>query len=147
MIPGQDEADLNKPEEHLLWALRNMPTLAGAGMVTHPGFLRLWSKHLYECGFRHVDFIKSLADENGMVHVDKLPPQQIKFQKAFRGPRNLYNNAASWVPMDAVPPKLVQLPDIRQLTREENEAMLQQYRDAGLIPAEPVRQDMAQVIL
>lgn len=147
MIPGQGEADLHKPEEHLLWALRNMPTMAGAGMVTHPGFLRLWSKHLYECGFRHVDAIAALADENGVIRVDQLPQQQIKFQKAFRGPRNLYNNAASWVPVDTPAPKLVQLPDIRQLTPEENEAILAQYRAAGMITVEAPKPDVAQVIL
>lgn len=138
MIPPQEDTNWDDPEQHFAWALRNMPTLAGAGMVTHPGFLKLWSKHLWECGFAHRDWLESLADENGMIHMSKLPSQRIKFQKAVRGPRHQYNNAASWVPVGTPEPPKVKLPDIRQLTREENEAMIQQYRDAGLIPTERV---------
>ncbi|MGZ6053983.1 MAG: phage gene 29 protein family protein, partial [Isosphaeraceae bacterium] len=56
-IPSQQEADMDKPEEHVLWALRNLPSFAGSGVVTHSGFLRGWSKHLWEAGFRHVDWL------------------------------------------------------------------------------------------
>ena len=145
MIPTQQEANLNDPEQHFAWALRNMPTLAGAGMVTHPGFLKKWSKHLWECGFAHRDYLVGLADENGMIHVDQLPRQQIKFQKAMRGPRHVYNNAASWVPVDTPEPPKIKLPDIRQLTREENEAIIQQYREAGMIPTERIIPMVAEV--
>jgi hypothetical protein len=133
VIPSQETADMDNPQEHLLWALRNMPAFAGAGMVTHPGFLRAWSEHLWQCGFRHVDWLRGLADENGMIHVSKLPKQMVKFQEPIRGPRHGYNNAARWVPVDAVDPEPMYLPDIRELTIQENEAMLQQYRDAGMI--------------
>lgn len=136
MIPEQENADLSKPEEHFVWALRNMPTIAGVGAVTHPGFLRQWSKHLWDCGFAHRDYLVGLADENGMIHVSQLPKQRIKLQKAMRGPRNLYNAAAHWVPAGTPDPPLVRLPDIRQLTPQENEAILAQYRAAGMIPSE-----------
>jgi hypothetical protein len=128
---------MNNPQEHLVWALRNMPAFAGAGVVTHPGFLRSWSEHLFACGFRHVSWLEKLADENGNIHVSKLPKQMLKFQPAMRGPRHGYNNAARWVPVSEPDPVPINLPDIRQLTDEENEVMLQQYRDAGMIPAAP----------
>lgn len=96
-IPSQQEADPHNPEEHVVWALRNMPTFAGIGAVTHPGFLRQWSKHLWECGFRHRDYLEGLADENGNIHVSQLPEQTIELQGAFRGPSHIYNNAARWV--------------------------------------------------
>ena len=137
MIPSQDQADMNNPQEHFVWALRNMPVFAGAGMVTHPGFLRQWSEHLWSCGFAHTDYLAGLADKDGNIHVSKLPRQSIKFQPATRGPRHGYNNAARWVSSDATEPEPMNLPDIRQLTVQENEAMLAQYRDAGLIPAVP----------
>jgi hypothetical protein len=146
MIPTQEEANHNDPEQHLVWALRNMPTIAGSGMITHPGFLRAWSKHLWEAGFRHTDWIAGLADENGNIHVSKLPEQRIQFQKAMRGPRNIFNNAATWVPVGTPAPKLIQLPDIRQLTPEENEAMLAQYRAAGMIGDSPPKPDVAEVV-
>jgi hypothetical protein len=146
MIPGQEEVNFNDPEQHFVWALRNMPTMAGAGMITHPGYLRLWSKHLWECGFAHRDYLEGLADENGMIHVDRLPKQRIKFQKAMRGARHLFNNAATWVPVSTPAPKLIKLPDITQLTREENEAILKQYRDAGMIGDDAPKPDVAEVV-
>jgi len=132
----QDTADMNNPQEHVLWALRNMPAFAGAGMVTHPGFLRAWSEHLWQCGFRHRDWLEQQADENGMIHVSKLPKQALKFQEPMRGPRHGYNNAARWVGVNEPDPEPIHLPDIRELTIQENEAMLSQYRDAGMIPSE-----------
>lgn len=136
MIPTQDTADMNNPQEHVCWALRSMPAFAGAGMVTHPGFLRAWSEHLFNCGFRHVDWLADLADENGMIHVSKLPKQMLKFQEPVRGPRHGYNNAARWVTVGTPEPEPIHLPDIKQLTIQENEAMLTQYRDAGWLPVE-----------
>ncbi len=137
MIPTQETADMNNPQEHVLWALRNMPAFAGAGMVTHPGFLRAWSEHLFNCGFRHVSWLEELADKDGNIHVSKLPRQVLKFQPAMRGPRHTFNNAARWVGVNEPDPEPINLPDIKQLTIQENEAMLQQYRDAGMIPAGP----------
>lgn len=146
MIPSQEEADLNNPEEHFLWALRNMPAFGGAGMVTHPGFLRQWSEHLWGCGFVHRDYLEKLADEDGNIHVSKLPRQTLKFQPAARGPRHTFNNAARWVSADTPAPEPINLPDIRQLTIQENEYMLEQYRSAGMIPPKPAESPKAEVI-
>lgn len=133
MIPPQDKVDWDNPEEHLSWALQAMPTFAGIGMVTNHGFLRQWSEHLVKAGVCHVDSLKRLADEDGNIHVSKLPQQQIKYQPPFRGPRHQYNNAARWVGKDTPDPEPIHLPDIKTLTIQENEAMLQQYRDAGML--------------
>ena len=146
MIPSQEQADFSNPKEHFLWALRNMPAFAGAGMVTHPGFLRQWSEHLWNCGFVHGKYLERLADENGMVHVSQLPKQTIKFQEAARGPRHGYNNAARWVSSDTPDPAPINLPDIRHLTIQENEAMLDQYRSAGMISTGVSHIPMAEVI-
>ena len=145
MIPSQKDTDFNNPEEHFLWALRNMPSMAGSGMVTHPGFLRQWSAHLWQCGFAHRDYLESLADEDGNIHVSKLPAQSIKFQPPVRGPWHTYNNAASWVPVTTPDPEPIVLPDIRQLTIQENEMMLEQYRNAGMIPPAPPGMSTASV--
>ena len=147
MIPSQEDADFNNPEEHFSWAMKMMPTFAGTGAVTHPGFLRQWSKHLWECGFAHRDYLVGLADKDGNIHVSRLPRQKIKFQKAIRGPRHGYNNAAVWVPYDSTEPPKMRIPDITQLTAEENEAMLNQYRAAGLIPAPKPQPVMAEEVI
>lgn len=136
MLPTQDTVNWDDPKEHFSWAMRNMPTPFGTGAVTHPAMLTTWSEHLWQCGFAHRDYLEQLADENGNIHVSKLPRQTIKWQPPFRGPHSNYNNAARWVESDAEPIVPVRLPDIRQLTQQENEFMLQQYRDAGMIKEE-----------
>lgn len=143
MIPSQENADFTNPEEHIAWALRNMPTFAGVGAVTHPGFLKQWSRHLVDCGFAHTDYIASLADADGNTHVSKLPKQRIKLTAPIRGPRHHYNPAAVWAPVDSPEPPKTRLPDIRQLTAEENAAMLAQYRAAGMLTEPTVGPPMA----
>ncbi|AXH46773.1 minor tail protein [Mycobacterium phage Acolyte] len=133
-IPSQEEHDPADPRQHVIWALRNLPMVAGVGAITHPGYLADWSDHLWKCGFRHVDWLRELADEDGNIHISQLPDQEIKFQPAFRGQRHDMNHAARWVGKDEPDPVPVRIPNIRQLTQQENEAMLRQYREAGMIP-------------
>lgn len=52
-IPLQHKMNMNEPEEHLLWGLVSIGGLAGAPLLMHEKFMRVWSKHLYRCGFRH----------------------------------------------------------------------------------------------
>lgn len=144
MIPTQEQADLNNPEEHFLWALRNMPSLAGTGMVTHPGFLRSWSKHLWDCAFIHRDALVKLADENGMIHVSQLPKQTIKFQQAARGPSHIYNNAARWVGTDTPDPEPMRLPDVTKLTIQEQHVMAKQLIESGVLRVNPPNMPLAQ---
>lgn len=132
-IPSQESHDPSDPRQHAAWALRNLPMVAGVGAITHPEYLADWSEHLWKVGFRHVDALRALADENGNIHVSQLPEQTIKFQPAFRGQRHDANNAARWVGMDEEAPKPVVIPNIRQLTDQENKAMLQQYERDGWI--------------
>lgn len=131
----QQETDWSDPKQHFAWALRNLPMVAGVGGVSHPTLLFQWSEHLFNCGFAHRDYLESLADEDGNIHVSKLPVQVTQFQPAARGPRNAYNNAARWVAAGTPDPEPVRIPDIRELTANENAAMIQQYMDAGLIPS------------
>ncbi|AEK07304.1 hypothetical protein PBI_MYXUS_31 [Mycobacterium phage Myxus] len=132
-IPTQDQHDPEDPRQHVVWALRNLPMVAGVGAITHPAYLADWSEHLYRAGFRHVDSLRALADENGNIHVSQLPQQEIKFQPAFRGQRHDLNNAARWVKHDEPDPEPVRIPNIRQLTDQENRAMLEQYKRDGWI--------------
>lgn len=133
-IPSQGEHNKNDPRQHAAWALRNLPMVAGVGAITNPAYLADWSEHLWKCGFRHVDWLRELADEDGNIHVSKLPEQEIKFQPAFRGQRHYLNHAARWVGKDEPDPQPVRIPDIRKLTQQENEALLMQFRAAGMIP-------------
>lgn len=146
MIKPQEDVNWSDPQQHFAWALRNMPSFFGTGAVTHPAILLQWSEHLWECGFAHRDYLEGLADENGNIHVSQLPIQNIRWQPPFRGPYSTYNNAARWVGNDQTPPPLMRLPNVMELTQQENEYMLQQYKDAGLIKdREPVK-PLAEVV-
>ena len=133
MIPTQESHNPKDPRQHFVWALRNLPMVAGVGAITHPGYLAGWSEHLWKCGFAHRDYLEGLADENGMIHVSQLHSQDIKFQPAFRGQRSDYNPAARWAGVNDEPPEVARIPDISTLTQQENEYMLRQYREAGMI--------------
>lgn len=145
-LPSQDDHNPEDPEEHAAWALRSLPTLGGSGMVTHSGFLRLWSKHLWDVGFRHVDYLKRLADADGNIHVSRLPKQTIRFQKAFRGPHHQYNPAARWVSHDTPEPRPTRVPNIDQLTIQEQHALLYQFQAKGMIPQGPIGPVLAEAI-
>ena len=145
MIPSQEDHNPNLPEEHVVWALRNLPTIAGVGAITHPAFLKQWSKHLWQAGFRHVDWIRKLADEDGNIHVSKLPEQEIKHQPPFRGPGHGYNNAAYWVGKDTPKPEPFRVPNIRGMTDQENWALAYQLDQAGYRFQKPIERDTARV--
>lgn len=144
-LPLQADHNPNDPEEHAVWALRNLPTIAGVGAITHSGFLRQWSKHLWKAGFRHTDWLRNLADEDGNIHVSKLPEQEIKFMPAFRGPTHTYNNAAQWVGKDAPEPKPFVVPNVARMTQQEQYALLYQLEQAGVRLPEQFKRDTAQV--
>jgi len=144
-IPSQAEHNPDSPEEHFLWALRNLPTVGAVGAVTHSGFLRAWSKHLWKLGFRHRDWLANLADADGNIHVSKLPKQELKFQPAFRGPGHQYNNAAQWVRHDAPEPKPFVVPNIAQLTQQEQYALAIQLDQAGIRLPKELQRDTAAV--
>jgi len=145
-IPSQEDHNPNDPRQHVAWALRNLPMIAGVGAITHPGYLFGWSEHLWRAGFRHVDWIRGLADENGNIHVSQLPEQEIKFQPAFRGQRHDANNAARWVDKDTPDPKPVVIPDITKFTEQENLAMLRQFEEHGWIADGRPTPPMAEVV-
>ncbi|AUV61988.1 minor tail protein [Mycobacterium phage SWU2] len=142
-IPSQQEADMDNPEEHFLWALRNLPMFGGSGTVTNSGFLRKWSEHLWKCAFFHRDWLVRLADEDGNIHVSKLPKQQIKFQEAFKGPRHTYNNAACWVPVEAKEAAPTQIQDLSKVTLLEQQIYAEQLRRLGVIPGVQVPEHTA----
>ncbi|MGW1740041.1 phage gene 29 protein family protein [Nocardia sp. NPDC001965] len=144
MIPTQETYDWDDPEERVVWALRNLPNVGGVAQIVHPSILRAWSKHIDELAFIHVDRLKAMANEDGFIHVSQLPEQQKEFHPAVRGPRHDYNPGAQWVAAGTPKPEPTVLPDITQLTAQENEAMIAQYYAHGYIPRPGDGRDSAQ---
>ncbi len=127
----QETANMGDPRQMAAWALYLAPTIAGSGAITHPHILADWSAHLHACGFRHVDEIRKLADENGMIHVDKLPKQRVKLVPAKFGQPNGLNASARWVPIDdpdAQQPEPEELLNVDEMSAIQREALWHQLR-------------------
>ncbi|MBM4707942.1 DUF2744 domain-containing protein [Rhodococcus hoagii] len=119
---------MNDPEQHFLPALVLVDTPGGPQMNPVP-MCKEFSLHLWELGYRRQS---ELATK--------------KFQRPYRGDQGTFNPAGKWVPLSTPDPEPVRIPDIKQLTEEENEAMLQQYRDAGMIPEAPPVDNFAEIV-
>lgn len=52
-LPLQSSCDPTDPSEHFLWALVGLAGPRNAPLILPPDIMRQWSKHLWECGFRH----------------------------------------------------------------------------------------------
>lgn len=146
MLPTQQTVDWNDPKQHIAWGMRNMPMFGGFGAVTNPGILLTWSEHLVRAGFCHTDYLRSLADENGNIHVSRLPRQLIKWQAPFRGPQDSYNNAARWVDMSAPERETPRIVDVREYTIQEQHAVKDMLVETGVVRPEPPKEVLAQVI-
>lgn len=144
-LPSQEEADFSRPDEHFVWALRNLPMIAGSGLLALAPFLRGWSTHLWECGFAHRSYLEGLADPDGNIHVSKLPKQQKEFRPAFRGPQHNWNNAARWAHPSEPQPEVMVIPDIKSFTTQEKYALAYQLHQQGINLPEEVRPAPAQV--
>jgi hypothetical protein len=131
----QETVDMGNAEQAVAWAMQFMPTLNGMPALIPSEFLAVWSKHLVEAGFCHVDYVRRMADEDGNIHVSKLPRQRIKLSPPIRGSRHGLNNAWRWVDMDEPDPEPIRLPDITELQPNEQAALLSQFAEAGMIPA------------
>jgi hypothetical protein len=143
--PTQREADLNDPEEHFVWALRSMPTRASSGVLIPAAITRGWSRHLWDCGFRHRDWLAGLADEGGNINVSQLPEQTAKFQEAFRGPHHTYNPAAQWVKPGAQVPQPYVIPNIKEMTVQEKYALAYQLKQDGVVIPDAHKPSVAKV--
>lgn len=93
MIPLQENMDMDDPVEHVLWGLINMGGLMGAPLGVPVQVLRVWAKHLYDCGFRH--------------H----PDQQLIYYVPPENGEGLLTMGGEWVPASepGVPPERVEV--------------------------------------
>ncbi|WP_329405395.1 DUF2744 domain-containing protein [Nocardia vinacea] len=144
-----ENSNLDDPEEHFAWALRNVP---GVGAGSHngtsipPKWAAAISKHLVELGYIYGPYLAAKADMDGKVDVSQIPEPVKKFQRPFRGVQSQWNPATAWVKMAAPEPKRVMLPDLDLLTADEREALLNAFRSRGDIPAPTGPPNVARVV-
>lgn len=130
-----EQSNLDDPEEMAAWALVLVPGVGSSPLILPVNYAAPMSKHLCELGFRHVSQIAALADENGMIHVDRLPKPEKKFRRPYRGQQSTFNPAGQWVAVDDPDPEPVVLPNVNVYTPQENEAILAQYAESGALDA------------
>lgn len=119
-FPQQKDCDPTKPEEHFLWALCQVPYSDRVTQPIQPNIVKAMSKHLHELGYRHHPQL-----------------QTKKLQMPHRGQQHYLNGMAVWVPMDTPDPEPVTLPDVKALTRAEQELLKGELKGVGLIPDPP----------
>lgn len=128
-LKTQDNSNMDDPSEHFQWALGTVPGIGQSPMAIPAQMTAALSKHLWECGFRH--------------HPEL---QEKKMLRPYRGQQTNFNTSSRWVPMDTVEPEPIRIPDINALTVHEREALLAQYRDAGMIPEAAPAPNVAYVV-
>lgn len=120
---------MDDPEEHFLWALTSVPGMGKSPMMIPLQMAKMISTHLHESGFRH--------------HPDL---QKKKMLRPFRGQQSNLNPSGKWVPIDTPEPEPIRIPDIKQLTPHEREALLAQYRAQGLLDEPAADPNLAYVL-
>lgn len=129
-IPLQVDCDVLSPEEHALWALIGLPGPGkNAPLVLPPSVVRDWSKHLWECGFRH---------DPSLQEKKYIPPASATTWMA--------GSAGRWVSMNTELPAEVTAPDTSGLSQEEKQVLLDRL-SSELKPQAPDRahEDVAEV--
>jgi hypothetical protein len=115
-FPQQKDCDPADPEQHFLWALTQIPYNHQVTQPIQPRIAKVISKHLHDLGFRHHPKL-----------------QKKKLQMPHRGQQHTLNGMSVWVPMDSEEPDPVTLPDVRSMTRHEQELMKAELENVGLI--------------
>lgn len=137
-LPLQSNCDQNDPREAHQWLFVQIPFGPDQGHTPDLRMLPDWSQRVDDAGYRHVDQIRALADENGMIHVDQLPKQRKRFRAPYRGQQHGLNGSGDWVDMDAEDPAPFIVPDPERFTPHEKAAMAERlYYDGTIKRPEP----------
>lgn len=119
MIPFQDRADFENPDEHAAWVFICLRMSSGDALNFHPSDAASASRQLWEAGFRH--------HKDLQTHRMSVPG----------GPDQTFLAAAGgdWVPVDQALSPLeaarAEVPDISGLSLEQRTALAEQLRELG----------------
>jgi hypothetical protein len=142
-FPTQENCDMDVPEEHILWPFSAVPYGDKVTQPVQSNIGKVFSKHLVELGYVHGPWLAAQADENGYIHVDQIPKQTKKLLMPYRGQQHPLNPSAIWVDMDIEAPEPPVLPNVRAMTRHEQELMVSELEDLGLI--QPPQRNLGKV--
>lgn len=119
MIPFQDRANFDDPEEHAAWVFIALIMASGDTLNFHPEDAKAASRQLWEAGFRHHPELQS--------HRMSVP--------GGPGQTFLAASGGDWVPVgEPVEPSeqaAREVPDISDLSLEQRTALAAQLRELG----------------
>lgn len=143
-VPTRDNCDQSDPRKKFQWVFVAWPFVAGQTFTPSDDLLEDWSQRLDDAALVDADQLRTLANEDGFIHVDQLPKPKIKLLKPNRGPDHTLNGATGWVDVDEPDPDPVIIPDVGEYTRHEQEIIAEQLRYHGVIPTEEPKVETAQ---
>lgn len=119
-IPIQSNCDPDDPEEHLLWGLVGLAgPSAQAPLILPVAVQRKWSRHLYDCGYRH--------------HPEL---QKIKYIPPSHNTNWVAGASGEWVDINQPLTPEQSAPDVSHLSDAEQMVLLQQLLNRFQPPPE-----------
>ena len=119
MIPFQDRANFDDPEEHAAWLFIGLRMASGDTLNFHPEDAKAASRQLWEAGYRHHPELQT--------HRMSIPGGSAQSFLAASG--------GDWVPVgepvEPVARARAEVPDISDLSLEQRTALAEQLRDLG----------------
>ena len=119
MIPFQDRANFDDPEEHAAWLFIGLRMASGDTLNFHPDDAKAASRQLWEAGYRHHPELQT--------HRMSIPGGSAQSFLAASG--------GDWVPVgepvEPVAQARAEVPDISDLSLEQRTALAEQLRDLG----------------
>lgn len=143
-LPLQSTCDQSDPRTAHQWLFVDLPFAENQPYTPDVRLLPDWSQRVNDAGYRHVDQIRALANEEGFIHVDQLPEQRKRYRPPHRGQQH-YLNTGVWVDMNAEDPEPVMIPDMERHTPHEQAVVAEQLYHTGVIKRQEPQPDKATV--
>lgn len=99
-FPLRENCDPKNPYQAFLWMLVALPYQTGGPMAFPTDYMQFVSKHEWDLGAHSWDYLVSIADENGMIHVSQLHEPTKKYQPPLATDANWMTSPGRWVPID-----------------------------------------------
>lgn len=140
----QSNCNQDDPREANQWLFVDLPFGHNQPYTPDHRMLPDWSERVTDAGYVHIDNLKKLAGDGGLIHIDQLPEQKIRYRPPYRGQQHTLNHG-SWVAMDSEDPAPFTVPDPALHTVHEQEAMAERLYHTGVLKRHEDKPETASV--
>ncbi len=141
----QSNCDQSKPDQAHQWVFTDLPFGQDQTFTPDHKLIPEWSQRLDDAGYRHVDQIRALANEDGFIHVDQLPPAAQALPAAVPRPTALPQPRGGLVRHGRAGPGAFTIPDPAAHTPHEQAAMAERMYYTGVLKRAEPEPDKASV--